>query len=163
MKLLGQCLAALAFVAAGVFLIRFPTRHGLAAQVVGAAAVAFFGAAGVSVLLRLLRPGPAVVIDDAGIIDDASGVSLGRIPWDQVGEIAEYRVNGQAFLNVMLRDQEALIAQRPFWKRRLIRANLRMGAAAVTIPQASVGTRLSDLRREMERLRARTASGRREW
>jgi hypothetical protein len=157
MKLLGHCLGAWAFVALGVFLIREPTRHGLWAQLMGALAVAFFGAVGVSVLFRLLRPGPAIAIDSDGILDDASGVSLGLIRWDQVGEIHEYRVNGQAFLGIMLKDVEALIAQQPFWKRRIIRANLQMGAAAVNIPQASVGIKLSDLRREMERRKREAA------
>ena len=150
MKLLGQCLGALAFVALGVFLIRVPTRHGVWAQFMGAVAVAFFGAVGAAVLFRLLRPGPAILIDNDGILDDASGVSLGRIRWDQVGEIDEYRVKDQAFLSIMLKDLDALIAQQPFWKRRVIRANLRMGAAALNIPQASLGIKLSDLRREME-------------
>jgi len=158
LKLLGQCLGALAFVALGVFLIRVPTRHGAWAQLIGAVAVAFFGAVGATVLLRLLRPGPAILIDGDGILDDASGVSLGLIRWDQVGTIDEYRVNGQAFLGIMLKDPDALIARQPFWKRRLLRANLRMGAAAVNIPQASLGIKLSDLRREIERHK-REASG----
>jgi hypothetical protein len=157
MKLLGLCLGALAFVALGVFLIRVPTRQGLMAQIVGAGAVAFFGAVGVAVLFRLLKPGPAIVIDDDGILDDASGVSLGRIRWDQVGAIEEYRVNDQAFLGIMLKDLDALIARQPFWKRRIIRANLRMGAAAVNIPQASLGITLSDLRREMEQRKREAA------
>jgi hypothetical protein len=157
LKLLGLCLGALAFVALGVFLIRVPTHHGVFAQLIGAVAVAFFGAIGASVLFRLLRPGPAIVIDSDGIVDDASGVSLGRIRWDQVGRIEEYRVNDQAFLGIMLKDVDAMIAQQPFWKRRMIRANLRMGSAAVNIPQASLGIKLSDLRREMERHRKEAA------
>jgi hypothetical protein len=149
-KLLGQCLGALAFVALGVFLIRVPTRHGLWAQIMGAVAVAFFGAVGAAVLVRLLRPGPAIVISDEGILDDASGVSLGLIRWDQVGAIDEYRVKDQAFLSITVKDAEALIAQQPFWKRRIIRANLGTGLAAVNIPQTSLGTDLKDLRREIE-------------
>jgi hypothetical protein len=56
----------------------------------------------------------------------------------------------------MLKEPDALIAQQPFWKRRIVRANLQMGAAAVNIPQASVGIKLSDLRREIEQ-RVRSA------
>jgi hypothetical protein len=150
LKLLGQGLGALAFVALGAFMIWEPPRHGLWAQFMGAVTVAFFGFVGAAILFRLLRPGPAIAIGDDGILDDASGVSLGLIPWDQVGGIDEYRVEGQAFLGIGLRDPEAVIARQPFWKRRLIRANLRMGAAAVNIPQASVGIKLKDLRREIE-------------
>jgi hypothetical protein len=157
MKLLGLCLGALAFVALGVFFIKAPTRYGLWEQIIGVAAVAFFGAVGVAVLFRLLKPGPAILIDDDGIVDDASGVSLGRIRWDQVGAIEEYRVNDQAFLSIRVKDLDALIAQQPFWKRRIIRANLKMGAAAVNIPQASVGIKLADLRREMEQRRREAA------
>jgi hypothetical protein len=156
-KLLGQCLGAVAFVAIGAFMIQEPGRKGLWAQMIGAVAVAFFGAVGVAVLFRLLRPGPAIRIDDDGVLDDASGVSLGLIRWDQVGEISEYRVNDQAFLGIKLRDLEAVIAEQPFWKRRIIRANLQMGAAAVNVPQASVGIKLSDLRREIEQRKMEAA------
>jgi hypothetical protein len=157
MRLLGQCLGALTFVALGVFMIRFPPRHGLWSQLMGAVAVAFFGAVGVSILFRLLRPGPAIAIDSDGILDDASGVSLGLIRWDQVAAIEEYRVQDQAFLGIVLKDVDTLVARQPFWKRRLIRANLRMGAAAVNIPQASVGIKLADLRRQIEQHRREAA------
>jgi hypothetical protein len=157
MKLLGHCLGALGFVALGVFFIREPGRHGLWAQLIGAVSVAFFGAVGAAILFRLMRPGPAILIDDDGILDDASGVSLGRIRWDQVGEIQEYRVNDQAFLGIRLKDLDVLIAQQPFWKRRLVRANLQMGAAAVNIPQASLGIKLSELRREIEQRKREAA------
>lgn len=157
LKLLGQCLGALACTTASALLIWIPTRYGLWAQIMGAVGVAFFAFVGAAVLPRLLRPGPAIIIDDDGILDDASGVSLGLIRWDQVGEIDEYRVDDQAFLGIMVEDAEALIAQQPFWKRRIIRANLQMGAAAVNIPQASVGIKLSDLRREIEQRRRQAA------
>lgn len=157
LKLLGQCLAALALAAASALLIWIPTRYGLWAQIMGTVGVAFSGAVGAAVLFRLLRPGPALIIDDDGILDDASGVGLGRIRWDQVGEIDEYRVDDQAFLSIMVEDADALIAQQPFWKRRIIRANLQMGAAAVNIPQGSVGIKLSDLRRVIDQRKREAA------
>jgi hypothetical protein len=160
MKLLGQCLAAVAFVAVGVFLIRVPTRHGVWAQFMGVVTVAFFGGVGAAILFRLLRPGPAIIINADGIYDDASGVSLGLIRWDQVGKIEEYRVEGQAFLSISVKNRDALIATQPFWKRRLIRANLQMGAAAVNIPQAAIDMKLSDLRDEIEQRKREAAAHR---
>jgi hypothetical protein len=155
LKLLAKFVGAAVFVAAGVFMITVPMRQGLYAKVVGAVAVAFFGALAVSILYRLMRPAPALIISARGIVDNASGLSVGLIPWDQVGEIREYRFESQVFLGITPRDLETLIEKLPLWKKTAIRANLKMGAAPVNVPQAALGMKVSDLVREIEQWRLR--------
>lgn len=157
-KLLGHFVGGLAFVALGAFLMFVPTRHGLFARFIGLVAVAFFGAIAVSIFYRLVRPAPAMIINARGIVDNASGVSVGLIPWDQIGEVREYRVQNQVFLGIVPKDLEALLEKQPRWKRAAIRANLSMGATPVNVPQAALGVKVSDLVREIEQRRPRQAS-----
>lgn len=152
-KLFGQFAAGLVFVAGGWALLTLPSRYGLWAQFVGLVTMAFFGAVSVAVLYRLLHPAPVVIINDEGITDRASGVSVGLIRWDQIDEVKEYRSQGQLFLGIVPKDVEALIAQQPRWKKSIIRANLRMGGAPVNIPQTSIGVKVADLVQETERQR----------
>jgi hypothetical protein len=148
--LLGQFVAGLVFVAGGAYMMIEPGRHGLFARFIGLVTVAFFGAAVVSILYRLVRPAPAILITPRGIVDNASGVSVGLIPWDQIREVREYRVQGQVFLGIVPKDLDALLERQPRWKRAAIRANLSMGAAPVNVPQAALGVKVSDLVREIE-------------
>jgi hypothetical protein len=150
LTLLGQFAGGLVFAAGGVFMMMYPTRHGLFARFIGLVTTVFFGAVAISILPRLVRRAPAITITDRGIVDNASGVSVGLIPWDQIREVREYRVKGQVFLGIVPKDLDALIEKQPRWKRAAIRANLSMGAAPVNVPQAALGVKVSDLVREIK-------------
>lgn len=163
LTLLGQFVGGLVFAGLGVNMMLFPTRHGLFARFIGLVVTAFFGAVSVSILYRvvkgsLVKPAPAIIINAQGIVDNASGVSVGLIPWDQIDEVREYRVQNQVFLGIFPKNLDALLEKQPRWKRAAIRANLSIGAAPVNIPQASLDTNVSELVREIEqRLQARRA------
>lgn len=116
---------------------------------VAVASVAFFGACGAYALFRIARPTPAVVINSQGIVDNASAVSVGFIRWDEIDELREYRFQNQVFLGIVPRDLDAILARQPAWKRSAIRANLRLGAAPVNIPQGVLPMTVTDLLREI--------------
>jgi hypothetical protein len=152
-KLLGQFLAGLVFVGLGVLMIFYPTRYGWWERFIGVVTVAFFGAVVVAILYRLVRPAPALIINAQGIIDNASGLGVGLIRWDEIGEVREYRIGRQTFLGIFTKDPDALIKKQPRWKRTAIRANLKLGAAPVNIPQSQLGMRVSQLARIIEERR----------
>jgi hypothetical protein len=156
LTLLGQFVAGLVFVALGAVMMFFPTRYGWWERFVGLVTAAFFGSVVLAILYRLVRPAPAIIINAQGITDNASGLSVGLIPWDQIDEVREYRIGKQAFLAIFPKDPDALIKALPRWKRTAIRANLKMGAAPVNIPQSQLGMKLSRLAGEIEQRRRRT-------
>ena len=153
LKLLGQFVAGLVFVALGLLMMFFPMRYGWWERLIGLVTVAFFGAVTLAIVYRLVRPAPAITINEQGITDNASGVSVGLIRWDEIGEVREYRIGKQAFLGIFTKDPDALIKKQPRWKRTAIRANMKLGAAAVNIPQSQLGMSLSQLAHEIERRR----------
>lgn len=150
LKLVGTLLGALAFVALGVLMMIVEMRQGLFAKFMGLVTIGFFGAVAVSVLKHLVFLGPAVVINAKGIVDNSSGVSVGFVAWDEIEEIREYTVQNQTFLGIELKDVNKVLARQPKWKRSVIRANLKLGAAPVNIPQSVLGIKVSDLVREIE-------------
>jgi hypothetical protein len=153
LKLLGQFVAGSIFSALGALMMLYPMRYGWWERFIGLVTAGFFGAVALAIVYRLVRPASAITITAQGITDNASGLSVGLIPWDQVGEVREYRVENQTFLGIYAKDLEALIKKQPRWKRSAIRANLKMGAAPVNIPQSSVGMKIADLVQEIERRR----------
>jgi hypothetical protein len=154
-KMLGQFVGGLVFTALGVSMMLYPPKYGWWGRFIGLVTTGFFGAVVVSILYRLVRPVPAITINAQGITDHASGLSVGLIPWAQIDEVREYRVENQVFLGIFPKDLDALIKQQPKWKRTAIRANLKIGAAPVNIPQSSLGMKISNLVREIELRRIR--------
>ena len=150
LKLVGTLLGALAFVGLGVLMMITESRRGLFAKLIGLVVVGFFGAIVVSVMKHLLFLGPAVIINSKGIVDNSSGVSVGFIAWDEIEEIREYKFQNQTFLGITLKDVNKVVARQPKWKRSVIRANLKLGAAPVNIPQSVLGVKVSDLVREIQ-------------
>ena len=137
-KLLAFALGSFAFVCCGAWIIRDAAALGLATA-------AFFGLIGVYAVQRLIRPEPAIVINRQGIVDNASLVSVGFIPWDNILEIQETQYNSSVFLGIVPKNLDALLAQQPAWKRMLIRANKFLTGFPVAIPQTVLPLTVSDL------------------
>lgn len=68
---------------------------------------------------------PVLEIGPDGILDRASGVSVGFVPWEEVGSVEPYRVRGQRFVTIRVENERELIARQNPLKRLLIKANRR--------------------------------------
>src|SRR5688572_22028349 len=77
LKLFGQFVAGLVFVALGLLMMFFPMRYDWWERLIGLVTVAFFGAVTLAILYRLVRPAPAITINAQGITDNASGLGVG--------------------------------------------------------------------------------------
>ena len=148
-KLVGIALGAAGFVLAGAWLITLAPEEGLFVALVGVASILFFGLCGAYATYRIVRPQPAVVINGEGIFDNASGLGVGWIRWDEIADLQEYQFKGQTFLGVLPRDLDRLLAKQPAWKRSALRANLALGIAPINIPQVALPMRVSELLREI--------------
>ena len=149
-KLLAFALGSFAFVCGGAWMIRDAAALGWTVEMMiflplSLATAAFFGLIGVYAVQRLIRPEPAIVINRQGIVDNASLVSVGFIPWDNILEIQETQYNSSVFLGIVPKNLDALLAQQPAWKRMLIRANKFLTGFPVAIPQTVLPLTVSDL------------------
>jgi len=151
-KLLGVVAGACAFVVLSVWLLSRPYPNPIQrtrAQLVAVGAIVFFGACGVYGVTRLLRPTPAVIINDKGIVDNASALSTGFIAWEEIAELREYRFQNQTFLGIYPKRLDALLARQSAWKRHAINANMALGVAPVNIPQVVLPMSAAELMSEI--------------
>ena len=144
-------IGSLGFVAMGGFLVYLwaAGRQGPAAAIVGAADIAFFGACGIYGAFRLSVKRPLLVIDARGITDNGSALGVGFVEWDEIAEIGEYEFQGQTMLGIVPRDLDRVLSRLSRFKRSAIRANLRLGAAPINIPQVLLPVPVRDLVEEM--------------
>jgi hypothetical protein len=153
------CVAALAFVVGGLWMagvlgqppriFRGGPRSVLAA--VGWVSVVVFGLALAVLLGRLVRPRPALVLDEQGFTDTASPSGAGRVAWTEVIGVGTTGAGQQRLLVVDVSDERALLERLPTGRRRLTAASRAMTGHPVNIPLAglSVGkTELLELIRE---------------
>ncbi|KFF15102.1 STM3941 family protein [Flavobacterium hydatis] len=77
---------------------------------------------------------PGVIIDNIGIIDNSSGVSLGRIPWTDVMTVAERTVITQKMITIYLKNPDDYInKESSSIKRKMLKMNLKESGSPVSI------------------------------
>src|SRR5579871_2417801 len=113
------------------------------------AGIPFFGLCLLYSLWRLISPSPVFVIDEEGILDNASAIAAGRVRWDEILGVETGDFSGQPFLSVITRDPDAIVARQSFYKRWLMRVNMGMGFPPVVVPQAILPMSVEDLRAMM--------------
>ena len=129
-----------------LLLARHPAS--MSAKTTGAAIVGipFFGACGLFALCRLLWRKPAISIDNDGLTDHASGLSVGFIPWSDMTDarifIRSFGSSRQKFLGVALRNPNDYLAKCGPLTRILLRANKGLNGYIVNIPQTALSVQL---------------------
>lgn len=110
------CLGALAFVILGVWMLNMDSselggRNNDPVTVYGggAAAVLFFGACLVVGLRQTLSWGPALVLDDEGVMDRVTVFRAGRVPWSDIDRFKLGYAAGQQMLVILLKNPEAYL------------------------------------------------------
>jgi hypothetical protein len=152
-KILLLGLGAVLFVIAGVFLVT-TDESSLSSPLVrflGLACVVLFGLASIYLFQRLTSRRPAVEITAQGILDNSSAISVGLLSWDEIEEIVPVEFMGQPMLAIVPRDAGAVLARQPKWKRALLRANARIGAALINIPGNMLPISVEELYEEIVR------------
>ena len=136
-KLAFMIVGATGFVAVGVWLyMQAGEPHNgnpLFMQVVGVVCSIFFGACALYGVIKLFDSSPGLVIDAEGIIDNASGVSAGRIPWADITSIDLRAVQKQRLLTVNVLDPDKYIQQAAPLKRALVALNARYFGSPIQI------------------------------
>jgi hypothetical protein len=134
-KLFGLLLLSGGFVAIGLWLI--------AAQEIwflGLLSLAFFGVAGIFMLLKLFDLKPGLILNEQGLIDNAGGLSSGQmLYWTEIEDIWVTQVSSQQFITLGLKEPLAYIEKEPnSWKRRLMKMNHRLYGSPVQISTSSL-------------------------
>ena len=138
--LLGGCVALVA-----VALWAALSREGAPVAIVGWVGVAFFGGCGVYIGKRLAVRAPVLVIDREGVLDNASGLAVGRLAWGEIAAVTITSTQGQRFLGLFVHDIDALGARLTGFGRAMLRLNTTMGFPPVNIPQGVLPMPIEEL------------------
>ncbi|HZB46049.1 MAG TPA: STM3941 family protein, partial [Pyrinomonadaceae bacterium] len=154
LTILGSC----ALVAAGAWLLSLDAariRSGRSfnfffnepsvAYGTGLVSILFFGLCGLYAFSKLFDRKPGLVLNSDGVVDNASGVAAGFIPWSEVLGSGVCEVQKQKMLIVGVRDPQKYIARGGALKRALNQANYRMTGSPVAIPSVALKIDFSEL------------------
>ena len=102
-------------------------------KIIGAIGIIFFGACLIFIIKRFIKPKDILVIDQNGILDNSTAVSIGFIPWNEIKSVYINRVFTETFICVEVENIEEKLKGLSFFKRNMIKFNLKMGNAPVSI------------------------------
>lgn len=150
-KLVRLILGSCAFVALGAWLLSFDTEeiqygrsfgffynNPLIVYGVGLAAVLFFGACGLYGLRKMFDKKPGLIFNSSGIVDNASGVAAGFIPWSDITGSGIYEIQGSKMLIIGVGDPRKYIDRGGALKRALNKADSKMVGSPVAIPSVAL-------------------------
>lgn len=138
-RLVVIVIGCVGFSAAGIWMIALGTEAGLVwQQGLGVLSVAFFGGGGLFWLLHRLAYRDALIIDCDGIIEHASAMGAGFLPWESIARFYVFEWNGQKFLGIEPVSLDDYLARCGMFKRWAVKANLGLGLPPVIVAEASI-------------------------
>ena len=95
--------------------------------------VFFFGYAGIYLIRRMKNNKEMLIINNKGITDNSSAISIGFIPWEEIEDAYIGSSVGNEFIELKIKNEEKYLKNLPFFKKLLINANKKMGYEIVCI------------------------------
>jgi hypothetical protein len=150
---------AVAFVALGVWLYlnadHISRGNPLYVRGVAAACVLFFGLCGAYASRKLFDSAPGLVIDTAGIVDNSSSISAGRIPWSDIEGFKVRTIKRQRFLTIEVRNPEKYLQRVSGLRRLLVAINARYFGSPIQITANTLAIGFDDLLKYITEARAK--------
>lgn len=117
-KMILMFIGALAFIAIGMWFIIDPPEMSYCSGrrvifgnpgflfIIGVISILFFGFVAVFIFKKLLDKKAGLIINQKGIIDNSSGLSIGLILWSDIQGIETIKVNNQKFIMLILKNPQ---------------------------------------------------------
>jgi hypothetical protein len=104
-------------------------------RVIGSFSFLFFGYGFLTSLRMVFQP--AILIDDEGIIDRASGTAVGRIPWNNISK-AEV-ISGSNYVGIIPKDINLINNHVGIFARSMLKRRVKNGRPPIIIPASILG------------------------
>jgi hypothetical protein len=153
-KLIRTALGSLLFVLLGLWLLIFQPTIGnpvfdnaVVKYGVAIAAIIFFGFTLFYAVKKLGSKAPSLVINEEGILDNASATNVGQIAWSDITGIELVKVFKQEFLIITVSNPGLYInRQTNMLKRKALQYNFNNYGSPVAIPSAGLDYNLEELK-----------------
>jgi len=150
-RLMGTIVGASIFVAGGVLILlrglwELQSDEPAVGLLVGSTSILFFGPCLQWACRKLNGAEPALRVASAGLYDESSAIAPGFVAWEDIESV--HRSSAYpSYLCVVPEDIEELLARQPTWKRRVMRMNVRMVGAPITISASLLEASLDEVER----------------
>lgn len=145
-KIVISLLASLAFVALCIgIMIYLADDHRPLFFFTAFAALPLFSYSTVMSLKHLLSKAPILNINQSGIMDGASGLSVGFIPWSDILAAEITLIEKQKYLHIYLKNPQAYIKKASIARRLMMRVNLLFGGSTISISQLIMSENLEEI------------------
>jgi hypothetical protein len=124
-------------------------HHPLLVGGIASAGFTLCALSGMYVFRKLLDGRPGLVIDAEGIIDNASAVSAGRVPWQDIVRVEVASVGSQRFLTVLVADPRKYVGRGGRLHRWVNAANATMTGSPINISSGALRIEFDELVRLM--------------
>jgi hypothetical protein len=142
-------LGALAFVGASVWIWSVadaqPLFNPLYARGVALAGASFFGLCFVYGCIKLFDRRPGLIIDAEGLVDNSSGLAVGRIPWADIIGIRITEISGQRLLTIEVVNPRKYVERGGIFTRMLNAANVKLTGSPINISSNSLRLKFDEL------------------
>ena len=117
---------------------------------IGVLGLLLFGGLAVFNIRKLVNRRPGVVLSEAGLLDQSTGVSVGFIPWSDITGVDTYKSFNQRTLVVRVSDPQKYLTGGNALARYLRRSTMKLCGSPVTITSAVLKIRYDDLMAEIQ-------------
>lgn len=125
----------------------------------GLMAIVFFGIFALVGLKKLFDKKPALILNNSGIVDNASSVPAGFIPWSEVVGARIVEVQKQKMLVINVRAPEEYIARGNLLTQTLNKANHNMVGSPISISSNVLAINFSELISVFDQYQRKYAEG----
>lgn len=94
---------------------------------------------------RLVKPAPALILNQSGIFDNSSGVSGYFLHWEEIDSIFISSIRRQRFLAIRLKAPELFLSRQSAMKAAAMRMNIKLVGAPVNISANTLPLKLEEL------------------
>ena len=115
------------------------------AYTIGIIAVLAFGMAGLHTVSRFFNSKPGLIISETEIIDNSSGISLGRVPWSDIVDVTVTSTFGQKFISLYLRNPNEYIAKHKGLKKCFLIMNQKTFGTPMFISELDLNITFDEL------------------
>ena len=154
-KIMLLIVGALGFVAAGLWLFLLddafiqsmggPFRNPVLVHRAGLVAMVFFGVCALVGIRKMFDSKPGLVFSKEGLLDHASGVSAGLVPWNEIVGVDVLKVQRTRFLVVKVVNPRKYVERGGKLKRLIHQANLNQFGSPIQISATTLKINFDEL------------------
>jgi hypothetical protein len=112
---------------------------------IGLLCILIFGAAMIYPLVRLLRHTPTLIIHSSGVVDNGSLLSVGFLPWHEIGRVEIAQFSSQRYLAIDVKNREAFLRAQSGIKALLLKFNSKISGDVTYIASMNLSMPLEEI------------------